>query len=425
MWIDAGCCPAEALTAAALSLGELAITCRNFEGNPEAFYEPNNSTVLRLQNGWLHLELATSKAVRLKTTENGARDAEIAMRIKWSIPDLAARWKHLDHVQRPSEFPLVPLVRAWWHSRPPTATLCTRETGRIFPAKLAMASPTDSRAGNLFSHAAHVGEDQMVFLGFQTERTAPALPLHLYDLGLGKAHAEKATGAPLPLRIFVESILAISQEDRRGDGPVTIAITLRDFLKRLYPGRRRPRPKEYWPRLISAAEALDSLEARVPWYDPDAGHGGLRRMVTVRDLPNGPGALDDLVGIMVDLPPGSQNGPQISDNLGWWGLKHRREYRALLNLAYWWHHPGQTVRPVGRRAGGQGHHWQRTTDPAHYPAISDSKLVEIVFPTSARSRTRNLLSEARKVFKNLEKAGELRILDKKVLPPLNLAPRRC
>ena len=157
-----------------------------------------------------------------------------------------------------------------------------------------MAPRTDRRAGNLFSHAAHVGEreGELVLPGFQTERAAPVLPLQLYYLGLGAAHSEKTTGAPLALRMFVESILAVNQEDRRGDGPVAISIALRDLLDRLYPGPREPRPNEYWPRLMKAAEALDSTEARIPWHDPETGRGGLRRVVSVGDIPRGPGALD-------------------------------------------------------------------------------------------------------------------------------------
>ena len=247
--------------------------------------------------------------------------------------------------------------------------------------------------------------------------------MQLYDLGLGAVHAEKSTGAPLALRIFVESILAVSRQDRRGEGPVVISMTLRDLLNRLYPGPRRPKPREYWPRLMKASETLDSTEARIPWYDPDIGRGGLRRVVSLVDIPRGPGALDDLVSIVVDLPPGSENGPQVSDNLGLWGLRHRREYRTLLNLPYWWHIPGQTVHPVGRRADGKGRHWQRATAPDRYPAMSDDELVDIVFPTSGRARVSNLVGEARQVLKNLERAGELRIIEDKVLPPLNPPPR--
>ena len=422
-WIDGGGCPAEALEAAARSLGEMGTTFPNVEGTLAIAYGAVNPRALRLQRGRLLVELDAPTIVVPKTEERGVLDAGTVIGVKWLVEAMAARWESLEPAQRP-KFPLAPLVRAW-HDRPRPAMLSTRTTGRIFPAKLAMAPRTDRRAGNLFSHAAHVGEQEgeLVLPGFQTARAAPALPLQLYDLGLGAAHSEKTTGAPLALRMFVESILAISQEDRRGDGPVAISIALRDLLDRLYPGPREPRPNEYWPRLMKAAEALDSMEARMPWHDPETGCGGLRRVVSVGDIPRGPGALDDLVRIVVDLPPGSRNGPQVSDNLGRWGLKHRREYRALLNLAFWWHNPGQTVRPVGQRADGKGRHWQQSAAAAYYPTMSDAELVDIVFPTSRRTRVGNLLGEARQVLKNLERAGELRVLEDKVLPPLNPPPR--
>ena len=416
-WIDGGGCPAEALEAAAGSLGEMGTTFPNVEGTLAIAYGAVNPRALRLQRGRLLVELDAPTIVVPKTEERGVLDAGTVIGIEWLVEAMAARWESLEPAQRP-KFPLAPLVRAW-HGRPRPAMLSTRTTGRIFPAKLAMAPRTDRRAGNLFSHAAHVGEGQLVLPGFQTDRAAPALPLQLYDLGLGAVHSEKTTGAPLALRIFVESILAVSRQDRWGDGPVVISMTLRDLLNRLYPGPRRPKPREYWPRLMKASETLDSTEARIPWYDPDIGRGGLRRVVSLVDIPRGPGALDDLVSIVVDLPPGSENGPQVSDNLGLWGLKHRREYRALLNLPYWWHIPGQTVHPVGRRADGKGRHWQRATDPDRYPAMSDDELVDIVFPTSGRARVSNLVGEARQVLKNLERAGELRIIQDKALPPQN------
>ena len=420
-WIDVGGCPAEALEVAARSLGKMGVTFLNVEGTPAIAYGAVNPRALGLQRGRLLVELDAPTIVVPKTGDRGVLDAGTVIGVKWLVEAMAARWESLEPAQRP-KFPLAPLVRAW-HGRPRPAMLSTRTTGRIFPAKLAMAPRTDRRAGNLFSHAAHVGEGQLVLPGFQTDRTAPALPLQLYDLGLGAVHAENSTGAPLALRIFVESILAVSRQDRWGDGPVVISMTLRDLLNRLYPGPRRPKPREYWPRLMKASETLDSTEARIPWYDPDIGRGGLRRVVSLVDIPRGPGALDDLVSIVVDLPPGSRNGPQVSDNLGLWGLKHRREYRALLNLAFWWHNPGQTVRPVGRRADGKGRHWQQPAAAAYYPTMSDAELVDIVFPTSRRTRVGNLLGEARQVLKNLERAGELRVLEGKVLPPLKPPPR--
>ena len=69
-------------------------------------------------------------------------------------------------------------------------------------------------------------------------------------------------------------------------------ITLRELLERLYPGRR-PSPAEYWPRLMAAVEALDLMDARIPWEDPVTGLGGLRRVVSIGDIPRGPGALDE------------------------------------------------------------------------------------------------------------------------------------
>ena len=76
------------------------------------------------------------------------------------------------------------------------------------------------------------------------------------------------------------------------------------LLDRLYPGPRKPRPNEYWPRLMRAVEALDTMDARIPWHDPETGRSGLRRVVSVGDIPRGPGALDDVVRMVVDLPPG-------------------------------------------------------------------------------------------------------------------------
>ena len=54
--------------------------------------------------------------------------------------------------------------------------------------------------------------------------------------------------------------------------------------KQLYPGPRRPRPNECWPRLMRAAAALDTMDARIPWHDPTTGRGGLRRVVSLAAL---------------------------------------------------------------------------------------------------------------------------------------------
>ena len=55
-------------------------------------------------------------------------------------------------------------------------------------------------------------------------------------------------------------------------------------------------------------------------------------MVSVGGIPRGPGALDDVVRMVVDLPPGS--GPMVTPTLGAWGSRSAPAYNALLNLAY-------------------------------------------------------------------------------------------
>ena len=64
--------------------------------------------------------------------------------------------------------------------------------------------------------------------------------------------------------------------------------------------------------------------------------------------------------IIVDLPSGSGNGPQVSDNLRHWGVKSAPAYRLLINLAYQWHNPGVTVIPMGK---GKARHWVQVHDP--------------------------------------------------------------
>ena len=87
---------------------------------------------------------------------------------------------------------------------------------------------------------------------------------------------------PLALRLFLESVLSVPI-DTRNNAPVAMHVTLRELLKWLYPGKRRPKPNEYWPRLMRAVQAID--DSRIPWHDPETGHGGSRRIVSVSDIP--------------------------------------------------------------------------------------------------------------------------------------------
>ena len=287
-------------------------------------------------------------------------------------------------------------------------------TDRILPARLAMVDHADRRAGRLFTPAAHAverGGEGLKLPGFGLERTriTPALPLALYDLGGGPS-MERGHGAPLALRLWVESILAVGLTDRANPWPTVLEIPLRDLLRKLYPSARRPRPNEYWPRLMQAVEILDST--RIPWEDPETGKGGLQRIVNVSSIPRGPGKLDDAVRVIVDLPPGSGSGPVVSPNLARYGVQSAPLYRGLLNLAYLWFDPGRTRFPV---RGGK--HWLQVEDPERYPTITDDLLIELFYPTSSQKARRNLASRARKDLGRLVKDAEARIVKGRLMPP--------
>lgn len=343
--------------------------------------------------------------------------------VRYSVADLVEVWRH-NHAsgQGGDEFPLSPVVRTFLEE-PRVVSPDMRETGRILPAKLAMVPPGDSRGGGLFSWAAHVqgkGREQLFMPGFEREDTvAPVLPLMLYDLGgSDEPGGRSSPGAPLALRLFVESILAVHLGDRTGDGLVAMDVPLRVMLSWLYTSGRRPRPSEYWPRLMRAAEVLDSREAKVPWFDRKTGKGGYRRIVSIGGIPRGPNSLDDDVRIIVDLPPGSDTGPQVSDRLRYYGARSAVAYRMLLHFAYRWHHPGRTIVPApGRNRGRNRNRWVRVYEPSRYDHLTDDELVQMAFPLSTTRNRRELLRQARRWLRVLQEDGEVQVVDGKVLPP--------
>ena len=308
--------------------------------------------------------------------------------------------------------PLATLMAAW-DNRPIEATPNLRPD-RILATSVAQVDRQHPRAERLwrlgYAPAAH-RRGQLVLPGFgDPESQGPALPLALYDLGDPKFSRGGGRGAPLALRLFVEAVLAVPYERRGLDQAVTMNVTLRDLLARLYPGRR-PSPAEYWPRLMAAVEALDLMDARIPWVDPETGRGELRRVVSIGGIPRGPGALDDNVRFVVDLPPGSGDGPVVSRNLGAWGVRSAPAYNALLNLSYRWFDPGVNRYPVGRG------HYVQSQDPASYPELDDADVVAITRPLATRAARRKTAAEGWATLRELEDAGELHIHGRRVLPP--------
>ena len=333
-----------------------------------------------------------------------------------SLEQVHIMWTRLSEKERPVH-PLGPIVSAW-QKRVSPMSRDSRRTGRILPGQLAMVDSGHPKAGYLWASAAHSPDGQQVLPGFgpTAPSQTPALPLSLFDLGAGRGISPGGHGAPLPLRIFIESILAVPVANRRG--VVELKMTMRELGERLYPAKRSPRPSELRPRLMDAADILGSQHARIPWYNPEMKKGGFWQVVQVINVPAN---MDDDLIIRVELPPGAGVGPQVSDNLGLWGLRSAPAYRALLNLAYQWFNPGQTHIPVGR---GNRRHWVQVNDPERYPVLNNKDLIDLCYPTTTRKDPSKQFSDAMQAIARLENAGELKIVpvgsngrERRILPP--------
>ena len=297
---------------------------------------------------------------------------------------------------------------------------------RTLPLGVAMvggrAALADGRrsGGPLFSRAMHVENRdgrELVLPGFgpgQDELEGPVLPLALYDLGVTSRERCTGKGAPLALRLWIELLLS-AHMDLRGvqDGPM-FSMTLRELLRRLYPGRR-PRPAEVWPSLVRASDVLGSFAARIPWEDPVTGIGTAGFVVKLEGFPRAPHLLDDLVIWKVNLPHGTGAGPIISPNLALYGVRSAPQYRALVSLPFHWFRPGVTRIPVGK---GRRRHWVLSEDPAVYPSIDDDGvIISLCFPTSAHRQRRNLRGRAIQALHGLVDAGEVRLVEGRLMPP--------
>ena len=314
--------------------------------------------------------------------------------------------------------PLLPLIKAFLQR--PQLVKPNLKDARIMPDRLAMARDSDRRVPSRFSPAAYVQRAngrQLLMPGFEHDSgPSPALPLALYDLG-GGFDDRKGEGAPLALRIFVESILAIPQEARNGY-PAELEVSLREFLSWLAidtPDALR-RQNRYLGQLQRAIEALD--KAWIPIYNPFSQEYRIERVVLVQGIPIGPGALEKPVRIYVTLPPGSENGPMIPPSLRSWGKQNAGAYRLLLNLCYLWFDPGRSRRPF--KQPGRKAFWYQSQNPDHYDPITKTELLRLAFPNSVAKNKTEMTRKALKALGNLEAAGDVRTVvvgDKIIVMP--------
>ena len=298
-----------------------------------------------------------------------------------SVAEAQEKWRHFPDNSKPPH-PLAPIVEAWQNR--PREVESNDRPDPLFPSQIIIVKSDDSRATKFFSPANVRPTNKggtTYFPGFAPGEEhggpiTPALPVQLYDLGLGKEN-KLDRAAPLALRMFVEACLSVPQDERKINKAVLLPPErLSHYLLRLYPdGAKNWRRKKDLGALLEAFEALESPEARIHWEGPD-GTGGARRVVIPRDIPRN-GKMDDWVQFAVDLPPSSDRGPLIDrPALIRAGASSAAQYRLILGLSFWWFSPGRLQRPVAN--GGP---WVLPRDGQRYPEVSDELLVAMTFPT--------------------------------------------
>ena len=331
-----------------------------------------------------------------------------------TLPEMAATYKALPCDEQQS-FPLSPIVAAW-QQRPLPVQADTTHPKPLLPKPLAHTQ--SEKKQYLFSPAfysaasATQAGEQMTFLpgfGPTAGELETALPLRLFDLGAGIK--PRSPAAPVSLRLWVESILA-TPPARRGR-PVEIAPKLGELLAWLYQGKR-PMRRDYMAALSRAFNALDSPQARLVYPDRDTGKPTLWRVVSLAAAPVDV-KLDDPIRIIVNLPAGSDRGPQINrERLRYWGTRSSAAYRALLNLAYLWYAPGQLQTP----ANPQKTHWLQAQDPKRYPLLTDGQQTALCYaPTENRKTQQKHIERARHVLAKLAEEDDIRLIDGRILPP--------
>lgn len=264
-----------------------------------------------------------------------------------SITDLADAWTAIPPSEQP-DYPLKPVVYAWINRirqiKPDQRTTGiipkTAKVTNFGQLELELTGP-ETKLGFIPNH----GEPATSTLpGLEPlEETAIIPPtLLLYDA----AHMppEKGGhGAPLSMRIWTESIMAMRIGDRHAPG--RLIIKARDMIDWLWPNGNF-KPSRHLPAMNKALQ--DVNHSVIPWKH------GYWAAVLVRSFPR---TTDDPVFLEISLPPGSGQGPLIHrDVLRQYGVTKAGLYRAYLSLAYIWDEYGtqqgkviQATRPAVAR----------------------------------------------------------------------------
>ena len=343
-----------------------------------------------------------------------------------SIAELAHLvWQEVSKNEPQLKHPLAPLIHAW-HTGPMEVEAVRDTSGNLrsdtIAPRIAMRE-SGARTDRLYLPPAHIEIDgtgnQIVFPGFgEGNRTGriPVLPIELYDLGVQAGVSRGGLGgAPIPARMLVKLAAAPSTSVRHGARFVTYNITLRDIRAALYPperldgSQRQQRSVGYiWPHVREAIRIINQ-DARIPILDPKTGYGRYHHMVRINEN-FGRIDLNMPIGVVLDIPPEVEGGVQLPVRLDQWGAESAPAYRALIGLSFLWHEPGRTHAPRGGK-------WLRKTGLDPYDPLSDDDAIALAYPSSVKTNRRELARRAWGALENLEEHGELRIDDRRILPP--------
>ena len=334
-------------------------------------------------------------------------------------------WQEADKTVPDLKHPLAPLIDAW-HTGPMEVQAVRDTNGNLrsdtIAPRIAMRE-SGAKTDRLYLPPAHIGSDgqggRVALPGFgegNTTSRIPVLPVELYDLGV-QAGVRRGGhgGAPIPARMLVKLAAAPSASVRHGARFVTYNISLRDLRDALYPpqyldGRpRQLRPVSYmWPRVREAIRIINQ-DARIPILDPSTGYGHFHHLLRINEN-FGRIDLDMPVGVVLDIPPEVEGGVQLPDRLDQWGAESAPAYRALIGLAFLWHEPGRTHAPKGGR-------WIRKTALDPYDPLTDDDAITLAYPSSVKTNRRELARRAWGALESLEEHDELRIDERRILPP--------
>ena len=256
--------------------------------------------------------------------------------------------------------PILPAIR--WVGEAPE-----REAGRRLFGLIPDPAPQPSGMLPLFPRA--------------PEALIRRVPLLALADATGTPVTSRGRGAPLDLRLAVETFLGVAFEARAAES-VRVAFTVRDLRDALFPGgwTRRSgegRPDD-WARVTAALLRAQNRMIPIPG-------GGYWLPISLQYWPGPAATLDDVVSLQVTIPPGAGAGPIIDrPALRKLGVVSGPRYRAYLAVeaANWI--PGRTrVRyPRSHRIG-----W--AANSARYPVFTLADRRALAFgPTDGKNRTR-------------------------------------